>query len=170
MKIREAGAGDAARLERLRVRGWREAYPGLVAQHVLDALSPDDPAALADWQRLLDDPGIRITLAEDAAGHLTGFCALARPSRDPDEPPGVAELVALYVDPEHHRRGIGRTLIDDALALLRTDGGWHECTVWTLDRNDRALTLYGSLGFLRDGTQRTDEHWLHPDVRLRLAL
>lgn len=169
MNLREATPADAARLESLRVRAWREAYPGMVEQHVLDALDPTDPAGLAVWRNLIDDANLRVIVAENEGGDLLGFCAIAAPSRDADEPEGVAEIVALYVDPEHYRGGVGRTMVERALLRL-AEAGWKTCTVWTLTENTRALALYESFGFKRDGQERTEEFWLIPDVRLRVAL
>lgn len=171
MRIREARPEDAERLERLRVRSWRAAYPGLVEQHVLDDLEEASPVEVAVWKRLIENVAFRVAIAENEGGDTVGFCAVAGPSRDADEPPGVAEIAALYVDPRHYGLGIGRTLMDTVLAALReSDQGWRECTVWTLERNERALALYHSLGFREDGASRTDEFWHHPDLRLRLAL
>jgi ribosomal protein S18 acetylase RimI-like enzyme len=102
-------------------------------------------------------------------GELTGFCAVAAPSRDEDEPEGTAEIVALYVEPDSHRQGYGRTLLDDTLDHLGA-GAWKEVTVWTLEDNFRSLPLYESRGFTADGSIRTDRGWFVADIRLRRAL
>jgi GNAT superfamily N-acetyltransferase len=46
-------------------------------------------------------------------GHRTGFYALSKVS------PNTAELDALFVEPEHIGSGVGRALLDDALAAGR---------------------------------------------------
>lgn len=171
MKIREARPEDAERLEALRVRAWREAYPGLVEQHVLDALDENDPTSLLVWKNLIERIAMRVAVAENEGGDAIGFCAVAGETRDGDEPKGVAEIIALYVDPEHYREGVGRELVETVTEVAReSEKNLSELTVWTLDRNHRALALYESLGFKRDGAERTDEYWKCPDVRLRLAL
>lgn len=171
MKFSLATTDDAERLEALRVRAWREAYPGLVEQHVLDYLDPTDPTSILAWKNLIEQGDIYVAMALNEGGDLLGFCALSEPSRDPDEPRGVAEIIALYVDPDHFRRGVGRSLMERVISRIRdSEADWHEMTVWTLERNSRALALYESLGFVRDGSERTDEHWLCPDIRLRLKL
>lgn len=171
MKIREATVEDAARLESLRVRAWRAAYPGLVDQQILDDLDPDDPTSALVWKNLIEQGEIGVGITENEGGDLTGFCAVAAPSRDDDEPAGVAEVVALYVSPDHLRRGIGRTLMEAVIRRLReADEGWKECTVWTLEANTASLALYHELGFARDGAARTEAGWRCPDVRLRLTL
>jgi RimJ/RimL family protein N-acetyltransferase len=171
LRISEARPEDAARLERLRVRAWREAYPGLVEQHVLDELDEDDPMSVLVWKNLIENVDMRVAMAENEGGDLIGFCAVAGPSRDADEPEGVAEIIALYVDPDHYRQGVGREMLSAVInEVSESDRDWNDLTVWTLERNHRALRLYESFGFERDGKERTDEHWKCPDVRLRLAL
>ena len=55
---------------------------------------------------------------------------------------GHFELVELMVDPDHRRRGIGRTLHDE---LLREHRG--PVVLSTQTDNDEALALYRSLGY-----------------------
>lgn len=171
MKIREARVDDAARLESLRVRAWRAAYPGLVDQQILDDLDPDDPTSALVWKNLIEQGTFGVGIAENEGGDLVGFCAVTAPSRDEDEPDSVAEVIALYVSPDHLRRGIGTALMEAVIRRLReAEAQWNECTVWTLEANTAALALYHELGFTRDGSSRTEPGWRCPDVRLRLAL
>jgi ribosomal protein S18 acetylase RimI-like enzyme len=61
------------------------------------------------------------------------------------------ELVGLFVEPDHMRRGIGRDLVLDAAAIARTralDG--IEVTA-----NDHAMGFYVRLGFVDIGTEVT---------------
>jgi ribosomal protein S18 acetylase RimI-like enzyme len=168
--VRDASLQDAARLEEIRVRSWLHAYAGKAEQDVFEALSLGEFSGADSWREVLEGGGaitsVRVT--EDD-GNLTGFCAVAAPGRDEDEPPGVAEIAALYVDPDAHRRGYGRALLDDAVVSLRA-GGWHEVTVWTLEDNFRSLPLYESRGFKLDGSVRTESGWFVADVRLRVSL
>jgi ribosomal protein S18 acetylase RimI-like enzyme len=170
LRLREAKPEDAARLEDIRVRTWREAYAGKAEQYIFDQLTDDPDAAARLWVEMIGGGHsvTGITVADDE-GLIVGFCALAAPSRDADEPDGVAEIVALYVHPDHFRRGIGRKLLASALDDLAAEG-WSECSVWTLDTNHRSLPLYESLGFVRDGSLREDEGWFIPDARLRADL
>jgi ribosomal protein S18 acetylase RimI-like enzyme len=52
------------------------------------------------------------------------------------------ELTWLYVHPASHRTGVGRRLLEHALAAI--DG---EATAWVLAGNEPALRLYKSAGF-----------------------
>lgn len=133
-------------------------------------LTRDTEGGVNTWREMIGgDHAITAVRVIDDEGDVTGFCALAAPTRDDDEAEGVAEIVALYVDPASHRRGYGRALLDDAIAMLKADN-WHEATVWTLEDNFRSLPLYQSRGFKPDGSMRTDRGWFVADIRLRATL
>lgn len=168
--LRDATPEDAARLEDIRVRSWFHAYAGKAEQDVFDALKLGEFGGVEKWKEVIagHSPITSVRTTEDD-GVLTGFCAVAAPSRDADEPEGVAEIVALYVDPDAQRTGYGRALLDDAVASMKADG-WKVATVWTLEDNFRALPLYESRGFKHDGSVRTESGWFVADVRLRVAL
>ncbi len=71
---------------------------------------------------ILLDPGFAADhlLVADAAGGCAGF--VLAPRLDPLGPAGTGWIAALGVRPDHQRRGIGRTLVEAALAGLRRDG------------------------------------------------
>lgn len=66
-----------------------------------------------------------------------------------------AELHRLYLDPELWGRGLGRALVEAALAWCRAVG-LRRVILWSDTRFDRAHRLYEQLGFTRRG-ERTIE-------------
>ncbi|WP_244199570.1 GNAT family N-acetyltransferase [Amycolatopsis thailandensis] len=75
----------------------------------------------ARWQRILADPVNRrdvLVLVED--GSLLGFTAVDRER---------GELRAIYLEPARWGTGLGRLLLDTAVAALR-DSGHREATLW----------------------------------------
>ncbi|MBJ7353524.1 MAG: GNAT family N-acetyltransferase [Thermoleophilaceae bacterium] len=157
-------------MEEIRIAAWLAAYAGKAERDVFDALTRDPDGGIQVWREMIEGGhGITSIRVVEDAGEICGFCAVAAPSRDRDEAQGVAEIVALYVDPEMHRRGYGRALLDDAIEHLRA-ADWKAVTVWTLEDNFRSLPLYASRGFRHDGSTRTDRGWFVADVRLRVAL
>lgn len=152
------------------MRSWFHAYAGKAEQDVFDALRLGEFGGVEKWHEVIEgrSPITSLRTVEDD-GLPTGFCAVAAPTRDADEPEGVAEIVALYVDPDAQRRGYGRALLDDAIVSMEADG-WNVATVWTLEDNFRALPLYESRGFKLDGSVRTESGWFVADVRLRKSL
>jgi len=165
VKLRDATVDDAARLDEIWIAAWRAAYPGKCEPSVLRDVAP---FGAEEWRRRIDAAG-DVIVAIDEDGVIAGYVHTATPTRDADEPDGVAEIVALNVHPDCFRRGVGRELLAAALERIRA-AGWRVCSVWTLDDNHRSLPLYGSFGFRRDGARRTDDGWLVPDVRLRVGL
>jgi len=81
--------------------------------------------------------------------------------------------VAIYVDAEHQRAGIGRALYTRLLARLRDAGLWTACAGITLP-NDASEALHRALGFAEVGTYRRigwkagawhDVRWFQLDLR-----
>jgi len=113
--VAEAMAEGFAALERMR-RAWR------------------------DGSNRFDRDGEALWTAT-RAGRLAGICGL---NRDPYlETGGVARLRHLYVAREARRLGIGRALVDAALAHAR--GRFHWMRLRTHARDARAF--YAALGF-----------------------
>ena len=108
-------------------------------------------------------------LVADEDGEVTGFTTCGE-SRDPDAGPDAGEIRTFFVAAGRWRRGVGRALIEAALADLAARG-YSEATVWSFAENARANAFYESHGFARDGAERTEESWAHiPEVRYRRAL
>jgi GNAT superfamily N-acetyltransferase len=74
---------------------------------------------------------------------------------------GGLELEDLFVEPDRMRRGLGRRLVEDVLDVARADGVEH---VW-VTANPHAMAFYTAVGFVPDGTARTQ---FGPAPRLRL--
>jgi ribosomal protein S18 acetylase RimI-like enzyme len=65
---------------------------------------------------------------------------------------------------------VGSALIAAALEDLAARG-YTEATVWSFAANDRANAFYERHEFIRDGTERREEHWANLlEVRYRRAL
>jgi len=65
----------------------------------------------------------------------------------------VRELKGLAVHPDFRRRGVGRTLIDAAIAHARAAGA-HKLTLRVLGHNAPARDLYATCGFEVEGVLR----------------
>lgn len=91
------------------------------------------------------------TLVFESDGHVTGFLALVG-----------NEVGGLFVDPTHHREGIGRALMDEAHArhpIL-------EVNVFEANAGGRAF--YQAYGFT-EVERRTHQESGLPEIRLRVG-
>ncbi len=97
----------------------------------------------------------RVRVAEELS-RVMGFAVLV--PRDTD-----AALDGLFVEPEHWRRGIGRLLVEDAVARARAAG----LAALDVVANGNALGFSEKLGFTVCGAAQTQ---FGPAKRLRRAL
>ena len=145
MTIRHARPEDARAIAAIHVRAWQAAYRGIVPSTFLDDLSIDRRES--GWRRGLEQGGAIVFVAEEN-GQPLGWVNLG-PSRDADAGTGTGELYALYVAPEHWRRGVGYRLISDSEKHL-SGSGFTDVTLWVLSDNSSARAFYGASGFALD--------------------
>ena len=135
----------------MHVRSWQAAYQGQVPDSVLDALSVDDRA---EWWNALgdrDQPGPR-----GGGGRVVAFANFG-PVRDRDvDRNSVGEVYAIYAMAEFWDRGVGRKLMEAAVASLR-DLNFGAVKVWVMDTNSRAIAFYRKLGFSADGAEKVEQ-------------
>jgi GNAT superfamily N-acetyltransferase len=108
-----------------------------------------------EWELRFARSGAWIHLAEDdeeVEGAVVGVVAFAagQASRTDRTPvPGLAHVSAVFVAPDHWRRGIARALLDRAEAAMR-EQRYERAQLWTLEGSP-AEQLYAALGWERDG-------------------
>jgi ribosomal protein S18 acetylase RimI-like enzyme len=109
---------------------------------------------MADEEDRETFPRLNSALLACIDGRVVGFVAW--------RPDGY--LSWLYVDPAHHRCGIGGRLLDEAMERLGPEA-------WTLAKcgNDPAITLYQGRG-MEIVRSRPATTWGYPHIELRLAL
>ena len=92
--------------------------------------------------------------AKDKAGRLIGicWCVLFDPGTGLE-----AEVAEVYVDPAYRSQGLGRRLLERAVALFR-ERGVTFAAVWTRESNPEAIHLYERAGFRR--TEQLVLTWL----------
>jgi ribosomal protein S18 acetylase RimI-like enzyme len=91
-------------------------------------------------------------LVAELDGTVAGYVRLAHPTPFPSSR-HVLQIRGLGVDPALQRRGVGRALVEGALAHAR-ERGIRRVTLRVLATNDRARALYASCGFEVEGVLR----------------
>jgi ribosomal protein S18 acetylase RimI-like enzyme len=137
VRVRPARAEDEASLARI----YREA--SLSNPGDRDALLAH-PEALRLSDDLISHVRTRVAVLRD--GSVIGFAG-TQPTG-----PSVAELDDLFVDPQWHRRGVGRALVRYIIKELSGEG----VSRLEVTGNDHALEFYRSAGFVIDGRVETE--------------
>ncbi len=151
--IRQAIATDAAGIARVHVESWQHAYRDLLPQAFLDELSIE--ARTRFWHDVLTrEIPKAVTLVSVVDHRVAGFCSCG-PTDDATLPDTTSNLAAIYVDPGMYRRGIGRALMDAAVAHL-CEQGFTAAILWVLIDNERGRRFYDTYGWRPDGATRTE--------------
>lgn len=155
--VRDATPADADGIGAVHVRAWRQTYPGMIAQEVIDSL--DERARAARWREWLDQPlsPLRILVGLDPGGTIVGMVCLG-PNRD-DDSPAQQEVWAINVLDEAKGTGLADALLDEAV-------GPDAASMWVLQENRRAHAFYARHGFAPDGRSIYDERLQATQVRL----
>ncbi|MBE6990450.1 MAG: GNAT family N-acetyltransferase [Ruminococcaceae bacterium] len=136
-------------------RAWHEAYPGLVSGAYLDKLTLERCEAMArSWPD-------NILVAKDGE-RVIGFVGFGDRG---GEMPDTGEIFALYVLAEYYGTGVGRRLLEAALAELR---GYPQICLWVLKENGRAIRFYRKCGFCPDGAETDSEMIAAAEIRMVL--
>lgn len=125
----------------------------------IGALAADAFAPFGDYGPLLLDwfatPGVEATVAEED-GRPVGLTLIAFVS-DPDSPPHwVADLLAIAVAPEARRRGVGRRLLEAAVARAQEVARrWpvRALRLSVAEENAHARALFEGAGFAYSGRE-----------------
>ncbi|WP_420566039.1 GNAT family N-acetyltransferase [Thalassobaculum sp.] len=148
VSIRSSETSDAIGLARVQIETWRDAYVGMLPDEALIEL--DEMRAAVRWTRLvagLEEPE-RLSVAE-VDGDVVGFCHGGGGRRAVSAALGandrMAEVYALYVDPNFQGLGIGRALLGHVAQGLESDG-FDALTILTLESNHHGRRFYEALG------------------------
>jgi N-acetylglutamate synthase-like GNAT family acetyltransferase len=105
---------------------------------------------VARWSRDLNAGPVQWWVAESGES-VVGFAGTG-PSRDPIDP-DLGELDTIAVAPSAWRHGVGRRLMDSALADLR-GAGYRDGILWTLAGYEQGRKFYEATGWRASGEVR----------------
>lgn len=117
--------------------GWDHTFEAMVAGNIARFVVEDDRAG-------------RLWVAE-RGGEVAGCIGIV------GQADGSAQLRWFLVNPAHRGAGIGRMLLDEALAFCRAEG-FRSVFLWTVKGLDAAAYLYRSAGF-RVTQEETHVRW-----------
>ncbi|HVS97823.1 MAG TPA: GNAT family N-acetyltransferase [Puia sp.] len=101
-------------------------------------------SALDDMYSTFQVPGSRYFVG-CSGGRIAGGGGIY-PS--PGLPPGICELVKMYLVPSMRGKGLGRLLLDECLRTARRSG-YRQVYIESMPEFGKAISLYEKLGFRR---------------------
>ena len=140
--VEDAKPGDVNAIGALHARSFAVTYPTV----------PRISAALerAVWRRRVAGTAGRTVIVARLGDRVVGFADVG-PSDDCTAEPGTGHVYSLHVDPERHRQGVGRRLLDEAMRRFAVTGA-PTVTLWVVADNHPARCFYEQLGWAADGT------------------
>ncbi len=148
MAIREASIADASSIAVISVEVWVGTYlkrgvRAHFADYVLNTFTKENAA------KRIVDVNHSILVSENEDG-IDGFIEIAGASPAPVDGCSDVEISTVYVQPHHHGRGIGKSLLRAALDRASKQGAR---SVWVAvnAENQRAISFYAGEGFEQVG-------------------
>lgn len=151
VRIRPAVVSDALEIARVQVESWRWAYPGLLPQSYLDALSPERRAR--SWTELLQASDLRMITW--VAVDDDGYCGLVSAGPVRSDSGTTGEVYSLYVSERVASTGVGHLLLAYTTAQLKAMM-FGQAVLWVLEQNARARLFYEREGWKQEGMPRQE--------------
>ena len=152
-QVRPATLRDAKAIAQVHVASAQAAYKGLMPDEHLKSLSVEKRQSF--WREAIDhcEPQVLVATENDV---VVGFVGFDR-SRDKGTPATTGEIWAIYARPDLWDTGLGAALWEAARDGLLEEG-CTKATLWSLWRNERALSFFDEAGFKADkGSARTTD-------------
>ncbi len=113
--------------------------------------NPRSSESMTNWFKTKQDGHFPILGATGASGRLLGFASYGHFRAWPAYKYSIEH--SIYVHPDHRRRGVGRMLLLELLAVAKQQG--YHVMVGGIDiENEPSIALHLSLGFVHAGTIR----------------
>jgi ribosomal protein S18 acetylase RimI-like enzyme len=158
--VRPAAVDDVDAMTRVFLACWHDSYAGLLPPDIRDLYTADSAGEM--WRRV----PLHHVLVAEVSGR--GVLGMVRFGADPDDS-RRGHVFSLYVHPDSQGLGLGRALLTAATEAL-VARGHTQATLWVFTDNAAARGFYTRLGWLPDGTTRTEAAYRLPEIRLHRRL
>ncbi len=149
LEIREMRPEDYGAKGYVHWKSWQETYTGLIKERFILNQSLEKFQSIAHrWPQN--------TLVAEVDGKIVGYSCYGK-GED-----GSGEVIAIYLLKEVQGTGLGRKLMDAAIAQL---ADCSPITLWVLKGNDQAINFYKHYGFRLTGEEKA----IPLGIELRMA-
>lgn len=152
-RIEELTARQVRGLAECHIACWREAYRGIVPDHVLDAFEVERRAEQLERFRVAHPHDTVVALHGD---EVIGFARAAAE----DDAAAERILYALYVRAAWYGKGVAHDLMRAVLVPEKSH------YLWVFEANPRAQRFYRKYGFELDGGRQTEAFTVAQQLRM----
>lgn len=137
--IRTIRYEDIEQIVDINIKDWKKEYKGIIDDEILNNLNKQEK--IKKWKKNYSKGSV-IVAEED--GNILGYCryndnAIYK-NTDID-----SEIIAIYVDCDKLRNGIGRKLVEYVKADLKNKNKT-KMVIWCLEKNQNARKFYEKMG------------------------
>lgn len=134
---------DQEGMAKIKVDSWQHTYKNIIEQKYLESLNYEEQTN--KYIDSFDEYKNTVLVAEDTNNHkIIGYaCFSTEPNEFAD-----SELVSLYLDPKHTKKGIGTSLFREVTKELKK---YNKKTMilWCIKENKNAIKFYEKLGGIK---------------------
>lgn len=134
---------DQEGMAKIKVDSWQHTYKNIIEQKYLESLNYEEQTN--KYIDSFDEYKNTVLVAEDTNNHqIIGYaCFSTEPNEFAD-----SELVSLYLDPKHTKKGIGTSLFREVTKELKK---YNKKTMilWCIKENKNAIEFYEKLGGIK---------------------
>lgn len=139
--IRNVEKEDLWSISSIAVKGWKNAYRGIIDDEFLDSLKIED-----NYNKRLKDYQENGFIVAEIDNEVVGFCRytinnlFSQDVKDID-----CELCAIYVKPDRKRQGIGKALFNYVIQEQKKNNN-KNMILWCLKENYNSRRFYEKMG------------------------
>ena len=135
--LRPATAADIPLLQKLAHAIWHQVFTAIITPSQTDLMLSRMYASDTIRKELTDGVVWKILSADETPIGYTSYSMME---------PGECKLHKIYVHPDHHGKGLGKQLMEDALHFARSRQA-HTLSLRVNQANQKALRAYHAFGF-----------------------
>lgn len=156
--VRPVKVSDAEGIAEVHVLSWKETYKGLIPDEVLDALTITDRTKR--WKEILTTTEEKWKgFVAEKNNKVIGWTTFGR-AREENVDKDTGELWAIYVHPNHLKKGAGSLLMEKVLSELK-NMGYNKAYLWVLTTNQNAIDWYEKKGWQKTSEIKLDNRGNH---------
>ena len=152
VELRRATAADAPAIAIVHVRSWQQAYRGLIADNVLDALDVETRERF--WQQMLESQREIAPLLAVVDDRVAGLCPLDLAKTTTPRGRLVRSMPSTF-SPNAGIAALAATCCSRR-SSTSCSAGYNEASLWVLKTNERAVRFYEAAGGNLEGIERTE--------------